>query len=129
MIEYADSVEGVAPRMLKGFFEGWKKPRTPEEHLRMLENSDHVVLALDPANEKVVGFITALSDHVQTAFIPLLEVLPEYRGRGIGSELVTRMLEKLKGLPCVDLTCDPDVQKFYERFGMIPSVGMVIRDY
>lgn len=129
MIEYTDSVEEITTAMLIGFFKGWKKPHTPEGHLKILHNSDHIVLAIDRERNRVVGFITALTDDVQSAFIPLLEVLPDYRRQGIGSELVSRMLRKLAGIPAIDLSCDPDVQKFYSKFGMIPSVGMSIRHY
>lgn len=126
MIEYTEAIDGITPEALRGFFVGWRHPRTPEEHLRILGGSDHVVLAIDDG--RVVGFVTALSDGIQSAFIPLLEVLPEYRGRGIGTELVRRMLEKLAPIPCVDLTCDPEVQPFYARVGMVPSVGMIVRE-
>jgi GNAT superfamily N-acetyltransferase len=129
MIEYTDSVEGITADMLVGFFVGWKKPHTPEEHLRILRNSDLIVLAVDGERDRVVGFITALTDGAQSAFIPLLEVLPDYQGQGIGSQLVISMLGKLEGMPAIDLTCDPDVQPFYARFGMRPSVGMSIRRY
>ena len=129
MIEYTDSVENITHQMLEGFFEGWKRPRTPEEHLRILKNSSHIVLAIDSDEGRVVGFITALTDRVQSAFVPLLEVLPAYRRQGIGSALVSQMLEKLKGTPAIDLTCDPELQTFYSKFGMIPSTGMIIRDY
>ena len=129
MIEYTDSVENITSQMLEGFFEGWKKPRTPEEHLEILKNSNHIVLAIDSDKGKVIGFITALTDRVQSAFIPLLEVRPGYRKRGIGNALVSRMLERLKGIPAIDLTCDPALQRFYSKFGMVPSVGMIIRDY
>ena len=129
MIEYTDSVEEITTKMLIRFFEGWKKPHTPEEHLKILHNSDHIVLAIDREKNRVVGFITALTDDIQSAFIPLLEVLPDYRRQGIGSELVSRMLRKLEGIAAIDLTCDPDVQKFYSKFGMLPSVGMSIRHY
>ncbi len=129
MIKYRDSIENITPDMLRGFFRGWKEPRTPEDHLKILENSDHVLLAICTEEHRVVGFITALTDNVQSAFIPLLEVVPDYRNRGIGSALVTRMLEKLKGIPAIDLTCHPELQKFYSRFGMIPSVGMIMRSY
>ncbi len=61
------------------------------------------------------------------AFIPLLEVLPSHRGRGIGSELVERLLEELKHFYAVDLMCDPELQPFYDRFGMHRAIGMVIR--
>ena len=118
---------GVTPNMLKGFFQGWKNPRTPEVHLEILKNSAHVILAFDTDTDRVVGFITALTDNVEQAFIPLLEVLPEYQRQGIGTELVSRMLGKLKGMPAIDLTCDPTMQEFYAKFGMRPSVGMMIR--
>ncbi len=126
MIHYTDSVHGITT---KGFFMGWKKPLSPETHLAILKNSDHVVLAIDPEAGTVVGFVTAISDGIQAAFIPLLEVLPACRGKGIGTALMSRMLGKLRGIPAVDLTCDPSLQKFYARLGMVPSVGMVVRNY
>ena len=129
VIEYTDSVEGIATGMLYGFFEGWKTPRTAEEHLKILRSSDRVVLAVDRVENRVVGFITALSDDIQSAFIPLLEVLPDYRGQGIGTELMTRMLKELAEIPAVDLMCYPGLQAFYSRFGMIPTAGMSIRRY
>jgi len=42
---------------------------------------------------------------------------------------VSRMLEKLKGIPAIDLTCDAELQKFYSKFDMTSSVGMIIRNY
>jgi GNAT superfamily N-acetyltransferase len=129
MIRYTESLDDVAPGMLSGFFVGWKAPRTPEEHLRILHGSTYVVLALDPGAGCVVGFVTALSDGVQAAFIPLLEVLPDYQGRGIGTELMTRILRRLDGVPAVDLTCNAPLQRFYARFGMTPATAMVLRRY
>ena len=129
MISYADSLEGITPNRLRGFFVGWRSPPTPEEHLRILRGSDEVVLAVDDQTENVVGFITAITDGVLTAFIPLLEVLPAYQGRGIGTELTRRMMDQLRELQNVDLLCDPNLQPFYARFGMVPSHGMVVRRY
>ncbi len=70
----------------------------------------HVVLAVDGV--AVVGFITAISDGLLAAYVPLLEVRPEYRGRGIGSELVRRMVGRLEDLYMVDLVCDPELESF-----------------
>jgi ribosomal protein S18 acetylase RimI-like enzyme len=128
-VDYRDSLDGITPDMLEGFFRGWKAPNTPGAHLQIMRNSNYAVLAVDPARRKVVGFVTALTDGIQAAYIPLLEVLPDYQRRGIGTELMKRILKKLEGTPAIDLTCDPQLQKFYSRFGMQPSVGMVIRDY
>ena len=129
MIEYTDSVENVTAEMLEGYFENWRKPRTPKEHLQILKNSDHVVLAINTETDNVVGFVSALTDGIQSAFIPLLEVLPAYRKRGIGTALISRMLHILKGIPAIDVMCDPPMQTFYSKFGMTPSTGMIIRDY
>ena len=129
MIAYTDSADNVTPQMLQGFFRGWKKPPSPESHLQILRNSDYVRLAVDSESQRVVGFVTAITDHVQSAFIPLLEVLPEYQNQGIGTELMNRMLGKLEEIPSIDLCCDPPLQPFYERLGMARSVGMMIYHY
>ncbi len=77
MIHYADSVHGITTKMLQGFFIRWKMPLSPETHLAILKNSDHVVLAIDPGSGDGIGFVTAISDGTQAAFIALLDVLHE----------------------------------------------------
>ena len=129
MIRYTDKVGDLTPKDLQGFFVGWHKPRTPKEHLDILKGSDHVVLAIDDEAKRVVGFVTAISDGVQAAFIPLLEVLPEHQADGVGTELMRRMLQALEPIPCIDLMCDPESQPFYERLGLARSVGMILRRY
>ena len=129
MINYLFTTEGIFPEQLKGFFDGWLNPLSPETHLRLLKNSDEIVLAIDQETKSVVGFITAITDHVLSAYISLLEVLPEYRGKGIGSELVDSMLERLGGLYMIDLICDQELQAFYAKPGMVEAKGMMMRNY
>jgi len=129
MISYTDSLARISAGKLRGFFVGWPNPPLPETHLKLLRNSEQVVLALDEETGNAVGFITAISDGVLSAYIPLLEVLPAYRGKGIGQELIRRMLAKLSGLYLVDLICDPEAQPFYERLGMKKAAGMMLRNY
>jgi ribosomal protein S18 acetylase RimI-like enzyme len=125
---YTDSLDNLSADHLRGgFFAGWPNPPSPETHLRVLQGSDHVVLAKD--SEQVIGYITAVTDGVLAAYIPHLEVLPAYKGQGIGSELVRRMLDKLRDLYMIDLICDTDVQPFYARLGMRPYTGMIYRNY
>lgn len=90
MIEYIHSTEGITAEQLHGFFVGWPNSPSPEVHLRLLQNSDKIILAVDTAKGKVVGFITAVTDHVLAAYIPLLEVLPEYQHQQIGKTLVKK---------------------------------------
>jgi len=129
MIEYRDNLSDIEPSMLTGFFVGWPNPPSPETHLRILKGSYAVSLAIDTASNRVAGFISAHSDGVLSAYIPLLEVLPEYRGRGIGKELVCRLLDRLSDFYMVDLTCDSDLQPFYEKLGMTRMTSMVRRNF
>lgn len=129
MIKYINDLNNVTTEHLKGFFDGWPNPPSLEKHMELLSNSDYFWLAVDENTNNVVGFITAISDKVLSAYIPFLEVIPEYKKRGIGSELVKRMLETLKGHYMIDLLCDENVIPFYKRFDMFKSQGMIIRNY
>jgi ribosomal protein S18 acetylase RimI-like enzyme len=128
-IIYLDSPDKISANHLVGFFEGWQNPPSAQKHLSILQNSEYVVIAFDNELQKVAGFINAISDNVLTSYIPLLEVLPSYRGKGIGSELVKRILGKLSNFYMIDLTCDESMQNFYKKLGLIPSTGMIIRNY
>ena len=72
-------------------------------------------LAIDPATGEVVGFVSAIGDGGNVAFISLLEVLPAWRGRGVGGELVRRLLARLGDRYTIDLGCDEGLVPFYER--------------
>ncbi|MBE4907779.1 GNAT family N-acetyltransferase [Bacillus luteolus] len=124
---YTTSLDSISSEMLTGFFDGWPNPPSQEKHFQLLKNSYKVVLALD--DKQVVGFITAISDGVLSAYIPLLEVLPAYKNKGIGKELVRRMFEELQDHYMIDLICDDELQPYYEKFGMKKAKGMVVRNY
>ena len=128
MIRYQTDIAEITPTKLQGFFVGWPKPPSPETHLRLLESSQLIELALEQTGN-VIGYLTVLSDGVLFAFISSLEVLPAYQGCGIGQELMRRMLIRLQAVYAIDLICDPDVQPFYAKVGMHPASGMLIRKY
>ena len=129
MIRYLNEADGIRPDQLEGFFEEWPSPPTPETHITIMRGSYRVVLALGEDSDAVVGFITAVSDGALAAYIPLLEVLPSYRRRGIGRELVTRMQQELGDLYMVDLVCDEAAEPFYASLGMKPAHAMTLRRY
>ena len=129
-ISYRDSADGLTEDHLQGtFFVGWPNPPSPATHLRILQGSDHVMVAIDDTTGMVVGFVSAVADGVLAAFIPNLEVDPAYQRRGIGTELMRRMLSQLNHLYSIDLSCDEDLQPYYERLGMRRATGMLVRNF
>ncbi len=129
MITYVGTCDSITPENLRGFFVGWPNPPSAETHLTILQRAHEIVLAVDSENQKVVGFVTAVTDGISSAYLPLLEVLPSYQHRGIGRELMRRVLDKFKNLYMVDLTCDTNLQDFYGQLGMRASTGMMIRNF
>ena len=129
MVKYYDNNYDVTEKQLEGFFVGWRSPLTVEQHRKLLYGSTHFVVAVDCETNQVVGFVTALSDGVISSFIPLIEVLPNYQRKGIGTRLIEEMLTRLNDITNVDLTCDIELQPFYERFKMLKSNGMILRKY
>jgi len=126
---YKNELDGISSDMLKGFFVDWPNPPNLETHLKLLNNSSKVIIAVERKSNQVVGFITAISDGVLSAYIPLLEVLPAYKNKGIGKELVSRMLKELDDIYMIDLCCDDDLVPYYDKFGMRQANGMVLRNY
>ena len=126
---YTNSTQDLTAEKVQGFFVSWPNPPSPQTLVEVLKNSDQVVLAIDEGTANVIGFVAALTDGILCAYISLLEVLPLYQGRGIGRELVQRMLARLNHLYAIDLQCDPELQPFYARLGMYPAHGMSLRHY
>lgn len=129
MIEYRDDPTTIAADQLRGgFFDGWPSPPSAELHLAHLLGAEVAIVALDATTGQVVGFVTAIGDGVLTAFIPLLEVLPAYRGRGVGAELVRRVLARLGDRYSIDLVCDPELVPFYERHDGVRGTAVLWRN-
>lgn len=129
MIELRTHVNGLTPDQVQGFFVGWPNPPSPLNLLKILKQSAHVVVAIDAETGHMVGFVNAISDGIMSAYLPLLEVLPEYQHRGLGSELVRRMLDELKNYYMIDLSCDDGLVPFYQQFKMTRSNAMMLRNH
>jgi len=126
-IRFQSNLEGLSPGSVKGFFVGWPNPPTPEMLLKLLTQSDYRWVAIDVHTGNCVGYVTAVGDGVLFSFISSLEVLPEFQGHGIGSELIRLICIDLEQYYATDIVCDADFQPFYEKYGFSPCSSMVIR--
>ncbi len=127
-IAFTETVDGIRTHQLAGFFVGWSRRPSAELLLSVLVRSDRIVIARDTQNGSVAGFVAALTDGLIAAYITLLEVRPVHQRRGIGTQLVRRMLNSLEPLNMIDAVCDEEVLPFYRRFGVTPAVGVAWRD-
>ena len=124
-IEFFDKFEEIEDLEFSGFFVGWKN--IPSPGLKdILKNSTYFIVA--KIENKPVGIITCLSDKLISAYIPLLEVLPEYKKQGIGTVLVEKMLNKIGKLYMIDLICDPELNSYYAKFGFKAYNGCIVRN-
>ena len=128
-IKFQNTLGDISPNQLTGFFVGWPNPPSPEALLIILNNSYCFELAIDINTNQVVAFTNAISDGVLSAYIPLLETIPEYQGNRIATELITRLKKKLEDIYMVDLCCDENLEPFYKRFGFEKHNAMIIRNY
>ena len=107
------------------FFFGWpSKPNFEkiQQHLAVAQS----IFAVEAG--RVVGLITALTDKTMFAFIPLIEVIPDFQRKGIGSVLVKGMEAQLAEIYGIDLICDSDLVPFYDELGFSQSTAMIKRN-
>lgn len=99
---------------------GWKK-LDPQQAETGLKNSAYLTAAWD--KDKPVGMARVVSDGGYMTLIADVMVLPDYQGRGIGRQLLTKVNQWLDDLGkdglcvMVNLMATAGNEGFYERFG------------
>ena len=112
----------LEPSALQELFEHapWARGRAAEEVRVMLENSDYHFSAWD--GQRLIGFARVLTDRVYRATLWDVVVHPDYQKRGVGEELVNRVLSHpvLSKVEKFWLNTR-DKFGFYEKFGFVRS--------
>ncbi len=91
--------------------------------LPALSGSTLVAGAFD--GNKIIGCGRAISDGCSDAYIQDVFVSPEYRGQGIGRELIKSLTDALQklGVDWIALVGEPGTEKFYQRLGWKKKAG------
>jgi len=94
---------------------GWSSAEKPGELLAALANSHTVVTAW--VEDRLVGLGNAISDGHLVVYYPHLLVHPDYQGRGIGRELMRRLMKPYAGFHQHMLMADSRAIEFYRKCG------------
>lgn len=68
---------------------------------------------------RLVGVGRALADGIDTSYICDVALLPEYQGRGLGKQIVGRLVEQSRGHKKILLYAVPGKEPFYRKFGFL----------
>ncbi|MEW9122182.1 MAG: GNAT family N-acetyltransferase [Thermotaleaceae bacterium] len=94
---------------------GWTDKTQDIQRLKqMVENSQILVTAWDKG--EMVGFARCITDYVFNGQINNVVVDAQYRNRGVGRSLVSRILASSSGVTYI-LRGDPENEDFYKALG------------
>jgi len=94
---------------------GWN--RMEKEYGNPAMNSFYHIAVYD--DEKLIGYVDCVSNGVTDAYIQDLIVHPDYQGKGLGSDLMWKMISYLKEkpVPFISVLYEESLKSFYEKFG------------
>lgn len=102
----------------------WAKGRARDVVERLVRTADRVVGVYD--GNRQVGFARAFTDGTSLVYLADVYVLPEYRGRGAGIELVREMVEHGAFAHLRWMLHTRDAHALYRRFGFGPPSERVM---
>jgi len=108
----------------------WVESRDDADLVKRIIAGSHCFIMVEDG-ERMVGMGRAISDGVSDAYIQDVAVDAKCRGRGIGKEIVRRLLNRLNqdGVNWVGLIAERGSHPFYERlgFGVMPDATPMVR--
>jgi predicted N-acetyltransferase YhbS len=98
---------------------GWqKRVADAEKFYKMMKNASRTIVAFE--GERVVGFARALCDEVSNGYIGTVAVAADFRRKGVGRELVERLVGDDKNLTWV-LRAGHGSEEFWKKMGFSHS--------
>ena len=93
----------------------WSAAKRPKRLVQAIAQSHSVVTAW--SDRTLVGLGNAISDEALVVYYPHLLVLPEYQRRGIGREIMKRLMSRYRGFHQHLLVADSKAAGFYRACG------------
>jgi GNAT superfamily N-acetyltransferase len=102
----------------------WAPGRPRDEQERLVLEAQRVVGVYH--EDRQIGFARAVSDGASVTYLADVYVLPEYRGQGLGVELVREMVENGPYADKSWILHTADAHALYEKFGFGPPSERVM---
>lgn len=104
----------------------WKSAKEPQRLVEAFKNSSHVVSIWE--DEKLIGLIRSMDDDCWSANIDCLVVHKDFQKKGIGTQLLSELLEDLNKVQYINVCPDDKgILNFYEGFGFKIVDGMYLQ--
>ena len=118
--------EDVIPKMdaLLNLYRDAEWHAYTKDPLQLLNAFDHSLKVLTAWDkQQLVGLIRVVGDLYTIIYIQDLLVLKEYQGRGIGSELLNRILDKYDSIRQIVVMTEQtkETTRFYKKNGMVET--------
>ena len=97
---------------------GWEAETPAETLMLAFHRASHVVCIRDAQSNKLIAIARSMDDGCWNANIDCVVVHHEFQKKGVGTLLVSSLLEELKELPCISVSPNcKQAAPFYEKFG------------
>ena len=114
----AHEIETVRQMLLAN---GWShRVESASRFATLVQNSDHAIVAV--ADDIIVGFARAISDHLSNGYVSMLLVLPSHRRMGIGRSLMKYLLGQSSGITWVLRASRDGAKELFSSLGFTHSV-------
>jgi GNAT superfamily N-acetyltransferase len=103
----------------------WTKDRQTADVTSMLDNTNLFATVTDQNTNKLLGFARVLTDHTYVASFMDVIVEETSRGKGYGALMMDALVShpSLANVQSLELSCQQDLEGFYERWGFTSRVG------
>ena len=111
---------------------GWWKDNYDKSHIKnLIKGSFAFAVVIDNKKNQTIGMGRILSDGISDAYIQDLVILPEYRNKGIGKQLVEKLLGycRSKNIKWIALIAEPEQDEFYSKIGFKPMKKYIPMKY
>lgn len=92
--------------------------KPPDELVTVFSNSRFVCFVY--AGDRLVGAGRAVADGLDCSYIADVAVHPDHQGRGLGKQIIGKLVEMSRGHKKIILYANPGAEGFYAKLGFLP---------